>query len=146
MTIYVDDWMQPARVGRLSAKWSHLTVGPFDDIGELHDFAAKIGLQRRWYQDKPWPRQHYDVTESKRQAAIAAGAVAITWRETGQHITRARQAQKNASRQLVCTRGGVRRPPSDDELWPVAKALYELASMKESASADGPDPESEVLF
>lgn len=72
MAVYVDDWRQPARVGRLSAKWSHLTAGPFDDIAELHAFAQRIGLKRAWFQDKPWPRAHYDVTESLRQKAIAA--------------------------------------------------------------------------
>ena len=83
MTIYVDDYRVPARVGRLNARWSHLSVGPDDDIAELHAFAARIGLRRSWFQAKGWPRDHYDVTDSKRQEAIAAGAVAITWREGG---------------------------------------------------------------
>lgn len=83
MTVYVDDWRQQARVGRLSARWSHLFAGPDDDIAELHDLAAKIGLRRPWFQAKGWPRDHYDVTESKRREAIAAGAVAVTWREGG---------------------------------------------------------------
>jgi hypothetical protein len=82
----VDDWQQKARVGRLAASWSHLTVGPDDDLAELHEFARRLGLQRRWFQDKPWPRQHYDVTESKRQQAIRLGAVAITWREAGEQM------------------------------------------------------------
>jgi hypothetical protein len=90
MTVYVDDWRQPARVGRLAARWSHLTVGPDDDLDELHAFAAKIGLRRSWFQDKPWPRAHYDVTESKRQQAIRAGAVPITWRQAGQQMVEAR--------------------------------------------------------
>ena len=147
MTVYVDDWQQQARVGRLSAKWSHLRVGPFDDIEELHEFAARLGLQRRWFQGKSWPRQHYDVTETKRQAAIAAGAVAISWKETGRQIVRARDAQRRASQQLVCTRGGQRTTPADDELWPVAKALYELASMKAPAPAAAEaGPAEDVLF
>jgi Protein of unknown function (DUF4031) len=54
MTVYVDDWRQAAKVGRLNARWSHLTVGPFDDPEELHAFAARIGLRRSWFQDKPW--------------------------------------------------------------------------------------------
>jgi Protein of unknown function (DUF4031) len=83
MTVYVDDVRIPARVGRLEARWSHLTVGPDDDIAELHAFAARIGLRRSWFQDKKWPRAHYDVTESKRQEAIRAGAVAITWEVGG---------------------------------------------------------------
>ena len=89
MTVYVDDIRIPARVGRISGRWSHLFVGPDDDLAELHAFAASIGLRRAWFQDKR-PLPHYDVTDSKRQQAIDAGAVAITWRETGQLASRAR--------------------------------------------------------
>ena len=89
MTVYVDDWRQPARVGRITATWSHLTVGPYDDFSELHALAATIGLRRSWFQDMPWPFAHYDVTESKRQQAIAAGAVPITWHEAGQRMAEA---------------------------------------------------------
>jgi hypothetical protein len=98
MTVYVDDWRQRARVGRITATWSHLTVGPQDDLNELHAFAARIGLRRSWFQDKPWPRAHYDVTESKRQQAIAAGAVSITWREAGQQMLKALTAVRERSR------------------------------------------------
>jgi Protein of unknown function (DUF4031) len=90
MTVYVDDWRQPARVGRITARWSHLTVGPYDDLAELHRFAASIGLRRSWFQDKPWPYAHYDVTDAKRRAAITAGAVSITWREGGEQRRAAR--------------------------------------------------------
>jgi Protein of unknown function (DUF4031) len=81
MTVYVDDWRQRARDGAITARWSHLTVGPGDDLEELHAFAALIGLRRSWFQDKPWPRPHCDVTGSKRQQAPAAGAVLASWRE-----------------------------------------------------------------
>jgi len=83
VTVYVDDWRQRAAVGRITGTWSHLFAGPWDDVAELHQLAASIGLRRSWYQDKPWPRSHYDVTEARRQAAIAAGAVPVTWREMG---------------------------------------------------------------
>ena len=96
MTVYVDDWRQQARVGRLTARWSHLTVGPDDDLEELHAFAARIGLRRSWFQDKAWPRAHYDVTDSKRQAAIRAGAVAITWRQAGRQMTDAVDRRRGA--------------------------------------------------
>jgi hypothetical protein len=98
MTVYVDDWRQPARVGQITARWSHLTVGPDDDLAELHAFATRIGLRRAWFQDKPWPRAHYDVTDSKRREAIAAGAVSITSREAGQQRTRAIDARRQADR------------------------------------------------
>ncbi len=89
MTVYVDDWRQPARVGRITARWSHLMVGPGDDLEELHAFAARIGLRRAWFQDKPWPRAHYDVTDSKRQQAIAAGAVPVAWKEAARQRSHA---------------------------------------------------------
>jgi len=97
MTVYVDDVHIPARVGRLNTFWSHLTVGPDDDIAEMHAFAAKIGLRKSWFQAKGWPRDHYDVTDSKRQAAIEAGAVEIPWRDAARMRTEAiarRRAQE----------------------------------------------------
>jgi hypothetical protein len=87
MAVYVDDWRQRATVGSLRDRvWCHLFVGPEDEIGELHEFAASIGLRRAWYQGppkNPWPRSHYDVTEARRADAVQAGAVEITWREGG---------------------------------------------------------------
>ena len=74
MTVFVDDMRMPARVGRLQARWSHLMA---DTDEELHAFAASIGLQRRWAQYPGTWKSHYDVTDSKRAQAIAAGAVPI---------------------------------------------------------------------
>lgn len=133
MTIFVDDWQQEARVGRISASWSHLTCGPFDNPEELHEFAARIGLKRSWYQGPPkhpWPRSHYDVTEAKRQQAIAEGAVAITWRETGMHLMHARAAWRQAQNP-VCSRTTDGKPPSVADLRSLARALYDLALAKE---------------
>ena len=96
MTVYVDDFRVPARVGRISARWSHLMVGPDDDIAELHEFAQRIGLKRSWFQDKPWPRQHYDVTDSRRAEAIAAGAVEVSFRDAARMRTAAIEARREA--------------------------------------------------
>lgn len=74
MTVYVDDMRMPARVGRIEARWSHLMA---DTDEELHRFAASIGLRRRWAQYPGTWKSHYDVTDSKRAQAIAAGAVQI---------------------------------------------------------------------
>jgi hypothetical protein len=97
MTVYVDDWRQRARVGRITARWSHLTVGPGDDLEELHVFAARIRLRRSWFQDKPWPRAQYDATDSKRQQAIAAGPVPVTWRDAARQRSRAVDVARQAS-------------------------------------------------
>lgn len=48
MTVYVDDFRIPARVGRYNARWSHLFA---DTRSELHAFAAQIGLRCEWFQD-----------------------------------------------------------------------------------------------
>lgn len=84
MTVYVDDWRQQATVGRHTSRWSHLFSDTSDE--ELHAFAEQIGLSRSWFQKADDPiqlRRHYDVTESKRRAAVAAGATEITWRDAG---------------------------------------------------------------
>jgi hypothetical protein len=75
VTVYVDDMLLEARVGRITSRWSHLTA---DTKDELHAFAAKLGLQRRWFQDKPRGHWHYDVTEGKRLQAIRLGAEMIS--------------------------------------------------------------------
>ena len=53
-------------------------------IEELHIFAAKLGLNKKWYQDKS--AAHYDVCLSKRDEAINLGAIDLPirsplWRE-----------------------------------------------------------------
>ncbi len=103
MTVYVDDFRVPATVGGWTARWSHLTA---DTQDELHEFAASIGLRSTWFQEKcrtrcapegqPCPHWHYDVTDSKRDLALAMGAKSITLRQMGE-IIRARR---------VATRGG----------------------------------------
>jgi Protein of unknown function (DUF4031) len=85
VTVYVDDWRQPARVGRIEARWSHLTAGTKE---ELHAFAARLGLKRKWFQDKPNGAWHYGVTESRRRQAVRLGAAEAPWREFGEVWTR----------------------------------------------------------
>ncbi|MEO6089237.1 MAG: DUF4031 domain-containing protein [Umezawaea sp.] len=93
MTVYVDNFRAPARVGRITGRWSHL-VTDNPDLTELHEFAARIGLQRRWFQTgKHAYRPHYDVTDTKRTAAIAAGAVPIDITELADVLARARNAE-----------------------------------------------------
>ncbi len=95
MTVYVDSARIPAQVGAVRGRWSHLTA---DTPDELHRFAARLGLARAWYQTcktRCGPvcvHWHYDVTDSKRTAALAAGAVPIDLRGLGA-ILAARRAQ-----------------------------------------------------
>lgn len=82
MTVYVDDalisWNPPHMPFR-TWKMSHLFA---DTVEELHAFAASLGLAPTWFQCPPkasW--NHYDITKSKREEALKAGAVPIKYRE-----------------------------------------------------------------
>jgi hypothetical protein len=103
VTVYVDTARIPATVAGRAGRWSHLTA---DSRDELHRLADRIGLRRSWFQDptrphgQPGAHWHFDVTDPKRAAAIAAGAQVISRRELGQLLT-ARRA----------TASGEARPP-----------------------------------
>lgn len=99
VTVYVDDMRLPARVGRIEARWSHLTA---DTDQELHAFAARIGLRRSWAQYPGTWKSHYDVTDSKRAEAIRAGAVPIGYGSPQQiAVTRAKRQQQPPTPQLT---------------------------------------------
>jgi len=99
MAVYVDDAAIPAAVRNGSrghfSRWSHLTA---DTQGELHEFAARLGLRRDWFQpgrpigDNPPPFWHYDVTSGKRAQALAMGAISVSSRELARYC-RARDDQ-----------------------------------------------------
>jgi hypothetical protein len=101
MTVYVDNFRALVTDGRIRARWSHLTA---DTPDELHTFAQQLGLRRDWYQEKckhgrcaPCPHWHYDVTDTKRQKAIDAGAKPIDLREMGALMSTRRAAMREAS-------------------------------------------------
>ncbi len=85
MTVYLDDWRQPARLGVAVDRWSHLVA---DSDDELHSFAARLGMRREWFQCKEGRphHAHYDLPERSRQDALSLGAVAVTWRQVGRMI------------------------------------------------------------
>ena len=91
MTVYLDDWRQPAHLGPVDDRWSHL-VADTDD--ELHAFAARMGMRREWFQHREGrPHQaHYDVPERARRTALDLGAVEVTWRQVGRMIRERRRA------------------------------------------------------
>jgi Protein of unknown function (DUF4031) len=91
VTVYVDNARVPATVGCITARWSHLTA---DTREELCASAMRIGLRRDWLQTcrydancRPAARcvlWHFDVTDSKRRQALAAGAQPIDlWQRAG---------------------------------------------------------------
>ena len=76
--IYVDPpkkysaaQIQPA-ARRNGVMWSHLWC----DSGEeeqLHAFAARLGMKKAWFQDKPgFP--HYDLVPRRQALAVSMGA------------------------------------------------------------------------
>lgn len=93
MTVYVDDMLRPARVGRVQSRWSHLMA---DTRQELLDMAAELGLRREWIQHAGTHREHFDLTEPKRLQALGFGAVAITYPHGTAQILR--QKREAASR------------------------------------------------
>lgn len=50
-----------------------------DSVDELHTTAALIGMKFSWFQPKSSP--HYDLTATKRMAAIEQGAIPLTRKE-----------------------------------------------------------------
>lgn len=108
MTVYVDSARIPARVRNIQANWSHLTA---DTPTELHEFAQRIGMRRSWYQGKcssakrgkcttlagSCVHYHYDVTDSRRADAVAAGAQEIDLREMGDLIRSRREKLRGIS-------------------------------------------------
>lgn len=83
MTVYVDDMR--AKLGRMIM--CHMLA---DTDAELHAMADEIGVARRWHQAPPRHDSHYDIAQTKRKAAINAGAVAITWRQASAMCVRRR--------------------------------------------------------
>jgi hypothetical protein len=65
-----------------------------DTPDELHAMAEKIGLQRRWFQEPPkasfW---HYDIAQTKRALAVAAGAIACQRNEFVAALRRIRESK-----------------------------------------------------
>ena len=75
MTVYVDEL-------RVWGVWKygescHMTA---DTDEELHEFAARIGMKRQWFQNRTgYP--HYDLTIGRRAKAVRLGAVEVWARE-----------------------------------------------------------------
>lgn len=66
-----------AKYGRM--KMCHMLA---DTDDELHEMAAKIGVNRKWWQSpEKTSGSHYDIASSKRTLAVQFGAVEITQRQ-----------------------------------------------------------------
>ncbi len=72
--------------------WSHLVSDT--SVTELHDFAGRVGLPRRLFDE-----DHYDVPVERYDEVVAAGAVEVSARElirrliaSGLRVTQAQRA------------------------------------------------------
>lgn len=76
--VYVDDMykMKLGRFGRM--KMSHMRA---DTTEELLEMVEKIGLNKKWIQDKGTNREHFDISLMMRKKAIENGAIEVTTRE-----------------------------------------------------------------
>lgn len=80
MTIYVDPLRETGKVWTRSG--SHQACHMASDlhnqrgVAELHEMAQRIGMNPKWFQDRPM-LPHYDLTPSRRELAISRGAVSI---------------------------------------------------------------------
>lgn len=91
MTVYVDDM----RIAYGHMRMSHLLA---DSSAELAAFAAELGLKPDWLQQAGTAYEHYDVSDSKRRAALELGARPITLRQTGELMKRKAEALKITDR------------------------------------------------
>lgn len=91
MSVYVDEfklWL-PKQPRPFHLGSSHLTA---DTLDELHELAQRIGLKREWFQPHIYA-PHYDLVESRRKRALAAGAVFMPQRQQAFRRAEARRAK-----------------------------------------------------
>ena len=91
MTVYVDDAVTLWR----GQHWAHLMA---DTLEELHAMAARLGVPRRAFQDKP-SGAHYDLSVEMREQALRLGATAISRHVDRERVREViRNARSQASR------------------------------------------------
>ena len=78
MAILVDELREYPGVELRFTVWCHMASD--DSFEELHEFAARLGLRRAWFQ-----RDHYDLPAHGRAAAVALGAEEVA---TGELLLR----------------------------------------------------------
>lgn len=72
--VYIDDFNAPYK-GMIMC---HMIA---DTTEELLSMVDKIGVNRKWIQEKGTPREHFDICLSKKKKAIKLGAKEISSRE-----------------------------------------------------------------
>jgi hypothetical protein len=59
-----------------------------DTTEELLAMCATIGVQAKWIQHPGTPLEHFDIAQTKRRLAVAAGAKEISWRAYASAVRR----------------------------------------------------------
>lgn len=90
MTVYVDNMR--AKFGRMIM--CHMVA---DSTDELLAMADTIGVDRKWIQKPGTHQEHFDISKTKRRAAIAAGAQEITMMQLGRMLHARRTTTNNLS-------------------------------------------------
>lgn len=127
--IYVDDMALPAEVPNgpkvVRGKWSHLYA---DTHEELMTMAQLIGLNPKWIQHPGTYKEHFDVVQSKRAAAVKAGAQPVSWRHAGEFIAARCEAEAKAK----CSMGDPCHQESCGACYPDKVMQEEAAQQDES--------------
>jgi hypothetical protein len=89
MSVYIDH----ARILYRGMRMNHMLA---DTSEELLAMADTIGVQRKWVQYPGTWKEHFDVCESKRLLAIAAGAIETD----GIDLARLRRAKRQSANRL----------------------------------------------
>jgi predicted kinase len=97
MAILVDELREYPGVALPYTRWCHMTTD--GDFEELHEFAARLGLRRRWFQ-----RDHYDLPPHGRAAAVALGAEEVA---TGELLLRMAGPRGERARRRTLIPAGV---------------------------------------
>lgn len=79
MPVYVDDMKAP--FGRMVM--CHMIA---DSTDELYLMVDKIGVARKWIQNKGTYKEHFDICLGKRALAVKNGAIEITLMELGRKL------------------------------------------------------------
>lgn len=89
MSVYIDS--MNAAYGRM--KMCHMVA---DTHEELVAMADTIGVARKWIQFPGTPKEHFDICQSKKAKALAAGAIEVSVQVLGRFLRDRRQQQQES--------------------------------------------------
>lgn len=93
MAVYVDAVRDYPDAGLRHTAYCHLLA---DSRDELHAFADRLGVPRRFFQDHPW-RWHHDLPATLRPRALELGAVELDMHAVGELLRRRKHELRRPS-------------------------------------------------